>query len=261
METLWQLLKGFPQGLITGLATNGIIIGLIYFFIWKKFKVRLQKFKIQLDKNVDSKQIKREIKNTIITAAVGALISTIMIYVSTKGYTQIYFTFSSHPFFSIAGFLLLLFIDDTWFYWVHRLLHHPKLFKYIHIEHHKSNNVNPFTSMSFHFAEPLLLTIWIIPVSFIMPIYAPVLGLIQVYGLLDNIKGHLGYEFYPKWWHKTWFKYFTTSTHHNMHHSKFNGNYGVHFRIWDKLLGTEFKNYEDEFEKIKQREEAIIANN
>jgi sterol desaturase/sphingolipid hydroxylase (fatty acid hydroxylase superfamily) len=45
----------------------------------------------------------------------------------------------------------------------------------------------------------------------------------------------------------------TSSTHHNMHHSKFNGNYGVHFRIWDRLLGTEFKDYESEYARIQER--------
>jgi sterol desaturase/sphingolipid hydroxylase (fatty acid hydroxylase superfamily) len=38
-----------------------------------------------------------------------------------------------------------------------------------------------------------------------------------------------------------------------MHHSKFNGNYGVHFRIWDRLLGTEFKDYEKTFDEIQNR--------
>ncbi|MFX8727494.1 sterol desaturase family protein, partial [Acinetobacter baumannii] len=85
------------------------------------------------------------------------------------------------------------------------------------------------------------------PVAFLMPIYIPILGIVQLYGLLNNIKAHLGYEFYPRWWNKTWLRYLTTSTHHNMHHSRFKGNYAVHFTIWDKLMSTEFKNYEQEF--------------
>ena len=28
-------------------------------------------------------------------------------------------------------------IDDTWFYWSHRLLHHPAIYKYIHKQHHR----------------------------------------------------------------------------------------------------------------------------
>ena len=147
----------------------------------------------------------------------------------------------------------------TWFYWCHRLLHHPKIFQLVHLEHHKSIDVNPFTSMSFHFAEPFLLSFWIFPVSYLFPIYAPVLGLVQIWGLLDNVKSHLGYELYPAWWNKSIFRFLTSSTHHNLHHNKFNGNYGVHFRIWDKLLGTEFKEYENEFDKVQERKKTNIS--
>jgi Delta7-sterol 5-desaturase len=135
------------------------------------------------------------------------------------------------------------------------LMHHPRIYKYIHAEHHKSVDVNPFTSLSFHFLEPFILTFWVFPLSFLMPMYAPAVGVVQLWGLLENIKSHLGYEFYPKWFNNSWLRFMTTSTHHNMHHSKFNGNYGIHFRIWDRLFGTEFKEYEGEFEAIKKRVE------
>jgi Delta7-sterol 5-desaturase len=189
---------------------------------------------------------------------VGALFNSIVLYLSSKGYTKIYTGFSEHsPFLGIGSFFLLLIIDDTWFYWVHRLLHHPKLFPYIHVVHHKSVDVNPFTSISFHWLEPFLLTLWIFPASFIFPIYAPVLGVIQVWGLLDNVKSHLGYELYPANFNKGWLRFMTSSTHHNMHHSKFKGNYGVHFRIWDKLLGTEFRDYEAEYDKVQERKKTV----
>jgi sterol desaturase/sphingolipid hydroxylase (fatty acid hydroxylase superfamily) len=83
--------------------------------------------------------------------------------------------------------------------------------------------------------------------------YIPAIAILQIWGFLDNVKSHLGYEFFPSWWNKSIGKLLTSSTHHNMHHSKFNGNYGVHFRIWDKLLGTEFKEYESEYDKIQER--------
>ena len=44
---------------------------------------------------------------------------------------------------------------------------------------------------------PLLLTLWIVPVAFLVPVYAPVLALVPVWGLLDNLKSYLGYELYP----------------------------------------------------------------
>jgi Delta7-sterol 5-desaturase len=233
---------------------NGILIGLAYFLVWKKFKERLKNWRIQLKERVDAAQIKRELKNSIFTLLVGATFSSIMLYASGKGYGKIYTDVSEHsPWFAILGFFIIMLIDDTWFYWMHRLLHHKKIYRFIHLEHHKSVDVNPFTSLSFHFLETLLLTLWIIPTSLILPIYAPVLAFVQIWGQLDNLKAHLGYEFYPAWWNRSMLQFLTSSTHHNMHHSKFNGNYGVHFRIWDRLLGTEFKDYEAEYDKIQAR--------
>lgn len=254
MEAIKQILLNLPQGIISGLLLNGTVITLAYFLVWKKFKEKFRNWRIQLNERVDAKQIKRELKNSIFTLLVGATFSSIIIYFSTLGYTKIYTKFSDHhPFFAIFGFFIILLIDDTWFYWCHRLLHHPKIYRFVHLEHHKSIDVNPFTSMSFHVLESLLLTLWILPAAFIMPIYAPVLMLVQLWGLFDNVKAHLGYEFYPAKLNKSWLWFLTSSTHHNMHHSKFNGNYGVHFRIWDKLLGTEFKEYESEYDKIQAR--------
>jgi sterol desaturase/sphingolipid hydroxylase (fatty acid hydroxylase superfamily) len=254
MEALKQILFNLPQGFVSGLMLNGTVITLAYFLVWKKFKKRLHNWRIQLKERVDTKQIKRELKNSIYTLLVGATFSSIVIYLSTQGQTKIYTNFSDHnSFFAFGGFFILLLIDDTWFYWCHRLLHHPKIFRFVHLEHHKSVDVNPFTSMSFHFIEPFLLSLLILPVAYFITIYAPVLMIVQIWGLLDNIKAHLGYEFYPTNLNKSWFRFLTSSTHHNMHHSKFNGNYGVHFRIWDRLLGTEFKDYESEYDRIQAR--------
>ena len=254
MNAFVEIIKNLPAGIASAVLINGTLVTLAYFLFWKKFKNRFQHWRIQIKQRTDSKQIKRELKNAVTTMIVGASFSSIVIYLSTKGYTRIYTNISDHNiFFAISGFFILLLLDDTWFYWCHRLLHHPKIFRYIHLEHHRSVDVNPFTSLSFFWVEPFLLTCWIFPVAIFLPVYAPVLGLVQIWGLLENIKSHLGYEIYPSNFNKTWLRFLTTSTHHNMHHTKFNGNYGVHFRIWDKLLNTEFKEYENEFDKIQSR--------
>lgn len=260
MEVVKQILANFPKGFITGLLLNGTATVLTYLIIWRLLKNKIRAWRIQIKERVNAKQIKRELKNSFFTLLVAATLSSVVFYLSAKGYTSIYTDISEHNIlFAISGFFVLLLLDDTWFYWCHRLLHHPKLFKYVHAEHHKSVDVNPFTSMSFHFVEPLLLSLWILPASFIFPIYAPLLGIVQIWGLLDNLKAHLGYELYPSWWNKSIFKFLTSSTHHNMHHSKFHGNYGVHFRIWDKLLDTEFKDYETTFEEIQKRKKANVG--
>lgn len=69
-----------------------------------------------------------------------------------------------------------------------------------------------------------------------------------------NVIGHLGYEIYPKGFNTHWlFRWKTPSTHHNMHHSNFNGNYGLYFTWWDKIFKTEFKDYNETYEKLQNR--------
>ncbi|MGV3459740.1 MAG: sterol desaturase family protein [Flavobacterium sp.] len=241
MEEIKMALLEVPGGILKAIAFNGIIIGSAYCLIWNRYVRRLQHRKIQARSRVDREQLAREVRNAWGTFAIGMLFSTAVLLLSARGLTEIYTDITDHSLVWAALTLpVLLVIDDTWFYWCHRLLHHPRIFRHVHLEHHRSTDVNPFSSLSFHMLEPLLLSAWIFPVALVVPIYAPVLGVVQVLGLLDNVKAHLGYELYPAWWNRSWLRFLTSSTHHNMHHTRFRGNYGVHFRIWDRLMGTEF---------------------
>jgi sterol desaturase/sphingolipid hydroxylase (fatty acid hydroxylase superfamily) len=37
-----------------------------------------------------------------------------------------------------------------------------------------------------------------------------------------------------------------------MHHSKFKGNYGLYFRVWDRLCKTEHPDYVKEYDRIQK---------
>ncbi len=248
-EILMQIPKAFAQSLI-----NYVIIAGIYLVVWKLLKKRLTNWRIQQKNRVDAAQIKFELWNSLFSLMTSSVFVVVIYYLQSQGYTKIYTNIADYsPWYAYGGFFVFLVLDDTWFYWTHRLLHHPKIYKYVHKVHHKSIDVNPFTSLSFHWVETFALTFWIIPCSMFFPMYVPALGILQIWGFLDNVKSHLGYEFFPSWWNKSFGKLMTSSTYHNMHHSKFNGNYGIHFRIWDRLLGTEFNDYETEFDSIQQR--------
>ena len=145
----------------------------------------------------------------------------------------------------MLGFLLF---NDAWFYGWHRLLHHRRIFPLIHIVHHRSVDVNPFTSYSFHALEGFILGAWIIPAALLVPIYAPLLGVLQVIGLANNVMAHLGYELLPRWLLRVpLLRQMNTATFHSLHHSQFHGNYGLLFRFWDRLFGTEVPGYEAAF--------------
>jgi len=78
--------------------------------------------------------------------------------------------------------------------------------------------------------------------------------LFTITGFIINVYGHLGYEVAPKWFRYSWlFEILNTSVHHNLHHSKFKGNYGLYFRIWDRLMGTEHPDYVKEYDKLQKQ--------
>ena len=160
----------------------------------------------------------------------------------------------------------MLAIHDTYFYWMHRAIHHPKLFKYIHLVHHKSNNPTPLASYSFHVSESILEGL-IAPILLLaLPLHPLSLLIFSSVAFLFNVYGHLGYEIMPRWFRKSFlFEIFNTSTHHNLHHSKFKGNYGLYFRIWDRIMKTEHPDYVKEYDKLQRRRfiESIrpVANN
>jgi len=252
----------YIQNYFSGIFSTLVIVTLVYLFFWKLIAGFIKNKKIQPTKRAGSDQIKFEIKNILITSIAGAFYPTIITILGLYGYTKIYFDLNQYGvWYAIFSFVFLWVFDDAWFYWVHRTLHSPRFYKYIHATHHKSLDINPYSSFSFHIIEAALLTIYIVPLSLIMPINAGVLGVLQLVGLFNNIKSHLGYEFYPKFFDKTPLKYLVTSTHHNLHHTRYNGNYGLHFRFWDIICGTEFSDYSQTLEKIKNKKNQTIKDN
>jgi sterol desaturase/sphingolipid hydroxylase (fatty acid hydroxylase superfamily) len=160
-------------------------------------------------------------------------------------------------FFSLIWMLIL---HDTYFYWTHRAIHHPLLFKKIHLIHHKSTNPSPWTAFAFHPFEAII-DAGIFPlIAFLLPVHRYAILLFLVFHILYNIYGHLGFELYPKGFHKNWFgKWLNTSTAHNLHHHKFNGNYGLYFVIWDRLMGTIREDYDASYDKATYAQSPKIA--
>jgi hypothetical protein len=59
----------------------------------------------------------------------------------------------------------------------------------------------------------------------------------------------------PKWFRRTWlFEIINTSVYHNLHHEKFNGNYSLYFRVWDRLIGTEHPDYVKRYDALQERQ-------
>ena len=185
----------------------------------------------------------------------------LLLYLEHKGYTQLYFKVDQYGwpwiFISLA---VVLFVDDAFFYWTHRAMHHPRLYKFFHKVHHESTDPSPLTAFAFHPSEAIIENAMNVVLPFIFPLHFGVVIVWQVFSMLNNVMGHLGYELYPAGWTKTPFlRYKTASVHHNMHHQVSNHNYGLYFNIWDRLMGTNHPDYDRYFEQVKARSQASKA--
>jgi sterol desaturase/sphingolipid hydroxylase (fatty acid hydroxylase superfamily) len=149
---------------------------------------------------------------------------------------------------------LVLVVDDTWFYWTHRAMHHPVLFERMHRVHHESVDPTPFTAFSFHPLEAVVHGIGslsLLAVTMVMPWHPAALAAAGFASILFNVVGHLGYEVYPRGWNRIpVLRWKTPTLHHYMHHQRVGGNYGLYFRWWDKVCGTEFQDFEARYDRI-----------
>ncbi|PZR07162.1 MAG: sterol desaturase [Archangium gephyra] len=131
---------------------------------------------------------------------------------------------------------VVLIIHDTFFYWSHRLLHHPLLFARVHAVHHRSHTPSPFSALAFHPLEAMLQGVWALPL-FLLPIPTVVWLAFAVAAITINVVGHCGVEVVPQRLRASlpWLNY---TTNHDAHHAHVRGNYGLYFSLWDRVMGT-----------------------
>lgn len=157
----------------------------------------------------------------------------------------------------IAAFPLMALIHDTYFYWMHRLIHHPALFRVVHLVHHKSTNPSPFAAYAFHPFEAILEAGIFVVFVLTIPVHKFHLIFFFLFQIVYNIYGHLGWELYPKGFSRHWLgKWINTSVNHNQHHQYFKGNYGLYFLFWDRWMGTIRNDYNEKFDEVKNRSDA-----
>jgi sterol desaturase/sphingolipid hydroxylase (fatty acid hydroxylase superfamily) len=162
-------------------------------------------------------------------------------------------TFNAEPtvWWAIAlEFALYFFLFDTWFYWLHRLMHREPMYRLVHKLHHRSTAPNLLTTLSVNPLEsiinggfvPLFLTMFVV--------HDASMALIGPTNIIMGLYVHSGYEFFPRWWNKSWAtKWFITASFHDQHHHYFVHNFGGYTTIWDRLCGTVRPKFESDYEK------------
>jgi len=219
----------------------------VYALVWRWGRERLRDARIPSPRRVDRVQIRREFGHTLVTLLAGAVSAGALMWLHGAGLARL--SDAPAPLRVVAVWVVAgLVFNDAWFYGWHRLLHRPWLFRHVHSVHHKSVDVNPFTSYSFHAVEALVLSAWVVPAAIFLPVPMAALGVLQVVGLGNNVMAHLGYELLPRWILRVpLVRWTNTATFHSLHHTRLRGNYGLHTRLWDRLFGTEVDDYEAVF--------------
>jgi len=196
--------------------------------------------------------LRREIALSAITCVVYSVVALLTLFVVHLGWTRVYFDIQAFgKWWFAASVVITIFLHDAYFYWTHRLMHLRSLFPIMHRAHHRSTNPTPWAAYAFDPLEAFVQAGILPLVVFLYPIHPLAFLLFMGVQVGFNVFGHAGFEIFPHWFLDSWMgKFLNTPTNHAMHHQYFTGNYGLYFNLWDRLMGTNHKDYEVRFHEV-----------
>ncbi len=160
---------------------------------------------------------------------------------------------SSAPVWFFLFFFVIRFWQSFHFYWIHRLIHLPKLFQKVHHVHHRNVNTGPWSGLSMHPVE-LLLYFSGITIHFVLPSH-PIHVIFHLFSLsLGALYSHSGFE-------KLLIKGRETmkagSFHHQLHHRYFECNYGSEEMPLDRWFGSFHDGTAEATQRIRARKKRL----
>lgn len=221
---------------------------LLFYVLFRRWASRLR---IQ-GRYPKRKDYLREVLYSVTSIALFAGMALLIFYSPLTPYSKIYFDFDKHSWgYYGFTFVAMVILHDAYFYWMHRLMHHKRIYRHVHRVHHLSTNPSPWAAYAFHPTEAFVEAAILPVLAFSFPIHVSAFGFFFLFQILYNVYGHLGYELYPKGFNRHWLgRWINTSTHHNLHHKYFRGSYGLYFTLWDRLMGTMAEGYDDTYARI-----------
>ena len=188
------------------------------------------------------KQIRREIGWSLLAAAIYGVPAGVIFWGWQElGWTRIYSDWSAMPLWYLpVSLFAYLFAHDTWFYWTHRWMHRPAVFRRVHAVHHASRPPTAWAAMSFHPWESLIGAAIIPALVFVVPIHVAMLGVVLTVMTVMGVTNHMGWDMFPqRLVNSPLGHWLITASHHHRHHESYRCNYGLYFRFWDHLCGTD----------------------
>jgi sterol desaturase/sphingolipid hydroxylase (fatty acid hydroxylase superfamily) len=143
-----------------------------------------------------------------------------------------YVSWSEHPIYCAVWLCVIPFWREFHFYWIHRAIHAPWLYRKVHFLHHKNINPGPWSGLAMHPVEHLLY-FSVVLIHFVIPSHPIHLLFNSQHTALTPGAGHSGFDgpvFNGKVPMGSYFHY--------LHHRYINCNFGECTLPLDKLFGT-----------------------
>ena len=228
---------------------SGIYHYLFYHGLGGRFRKRLIN-----GPELSLKQAKTEVFRSAMTSLVFALSGVVMIILWQEEVTLLYYDWSDYPaWYHPLSFLAALFLHETYYYWLHRWMHWPKVYRIVHKWHHDSIVTSSLTSFSFHPFEALIQAAFIPLLLLVLPLHLYLLFALLLIMTLSGTINHAGVEIYPQGSaQRGMSRWIIGATHHDQHHKYFRANFGLYFTFWDRWMGTERKDFKEVFDRNTQ---------
>jgi sterol desaturase/sphingolipid hydroxylase (fatty acid hydroxylase superfamily) len=227
-----------------------LFAGGLYVLIYGALATRLAARRLQKTR-ASSQQMIREVGWSLVSAIIFGTVSLFLVIGPGQlGWNRMYFDLASWGWaYALLSLVLMIVAHDAYFYWTHRLMHHPVVLRRVHRTHHLSRTPTPWTAYAFDPAEAVVQVGFPPLFAALVPVHPLVLLVWSVHMILRNVLGHAGFELMPAGFARSrWLGWLTTATHHDLHHSTFGWNYGLYFTWWDRLMGTEHPQYLELFD-------------
>jgi len=161
--------------------------------------------------------------------------------------------FGEHPVLFVLWLVVMPLILSSHFYWIHRLLHWPPLYRSVHRLHHRNTHVGPWSGMSMHPGEHLLYLSSVL-VHFVIASH-PVILLVHLYTrALAPAFSHAGFEKVLVGDRKL---IDAADFHHQLHHRFFECNYGNVDIPWDRWFGSYHDGSDEATKRIRKGRKVV----
>lgn len=217
-----------------------LVAGGLYVLLWRRGAPRLSAPRLGV-RRPQRGAVTHELRASLVASPIYALPAAVALVAWKHGAGLMYVDPGRYGLWWLpTSALIYLLVQDGYYYWLHRAMHHPRLFGWTHRGHHLSREPTPFAAFAFDATEAAA-TAWLLPaLTFVIPLNVFVALALLTLMTASAVLNHCGFELLPQRLVRgplgAWL---ISATHHSRHHTHMRCNYGLYLRAWDRWMGTD----------------------